>query len=241
MEIAKKACTKCKQEKPITEYYRYNQSSEKLRPTCIPCCNKESRKFYSNNKDEQNAMSKERYKNNKVHYLSVCKKYRKNNQQKISVYQTKWAKENPDKIKAKETKYRLAHPDRIKKRYTENNRKRLSTPAGLLSNRVSSVMWHSLKNFKAGQHWEDLVGYTVGQLSAHLESLFLPGMSWDNMGMWHIDHKIPRSAFNYEKPEDIDFKKCWALKNLQPLWATDNIKKYNKLDKPFQPSLRLAV
>lgn len=57
---------------------------------------------------------------------------------------------------------------------------------------------------------------------------------------WHIDHKIPKSAFNFETPEDIDFKRCWALKNLQPLWAAENIKKHDRVDKPFQPSLAIG-
>jgi len=62
-------------------------------------------------------------------------------------------------------------------------------------------------------------------------------MTWDNYGKWHIDHVIPTSVFNFEKPEDDDFKRCWSLQNLQPLWALDNIKKGNKLEKPFQPKL----
>lgn len=79
----------------------------------------------------------------------------------------------------------------------------------------------------------------------HLEAQFAPGMTWENHGngdgRWHVDHKIPLSAFNYETPDDIDFKRCWALSNLQPMWAADNIKKGAKLTAPFQPSLALGV
>jgi len=48
---------------------------------------------------------------------------------------------------------------------------------------------------------------------------FEPWMSWKNYGKdgWEIDHKIPISVFNFTKPEHRDFKRCWALKNLQPL------------------------
>jgi hypothetical protein len=82
----------------------------------------------------------------------------------------------------------------------------------------------------------------LGKLGGrHLEKQFLPGMSWENMGEWHIDHKIPIAAFNFEKPEDIDFKRCWALKNLQPLWKSENCIKGAKIDKPFQPSLNLSL
>jgi hypothetical protein len=66
-------------------------------------------------------------------------------------------------------------------------------------------------------------------------------MTWGNYGQWHVDHKIPISAFNYETPDDIDFKRCWALKNLRPMWAKENISKGAKLDKPFQPALALSA
>ncbi|MFH1762494.1 MAG: HNH endonuclease, partial [bacterium] len=70
---------------------------------------------------------------------------------------------------------------------------------------------------------------------------FTNGMAWKNYGEWHVDHIIPRSVFNYEKAEDVDFKRCWALDNLQPLWGIENISKGNKLDADFQPALLLEV
>ena len=62
-------------------------------------------------------------------------------------------------------------------------------------------------------------------------------MSWENYGDWHVDHKIPLKVFNFTEAEHVDFKKAWALKNLQPLWAKDNFEKNAKLTKHFQPSL----
>ena len=64
-------------------------------------------------------------------------------------------------------------------------------------------------------------------------------MSWENMDEWHIDHIIPKSAFNFETYKDMDFKRCWSLSNLQPLWAGENSRKHNHLEKAFQPSLRI--
>jgi hypothetical protein len=67
-------------------------------------------------------------------------------------------------------------------------------------------------------------------------------MSWDNYGSyWHIDHEIPVKAFNFKTPADIDFKRCWALKNLRPLSAFHNKSKGAKVDRPFQPSLAMAI
>jgi len=94
---------------------------------------------------------------------------------------------------------------------------------------MGAMIYLALKEKKNGHKWEDLVGYTCEDLMSHLESQFKDGMSWDNKGQWHIDHIIPRSHFHFNGPEDTEFKKCWALNNLQPLWAEENLKKYTKI------------
>lgn len=75
-----------------------------------------------------------------------------------------------------------------------------------------------------------MVDYTVEELRAHLERQFLRGMGWHNAGEWHIDHIIPVSSFNYTSPDDLEFKRCWALANLRPLWGRDNIRKSNRVE-----------
>jgi len=75
----------------------------------------------------------------------------------------------------------------------------------------------------------ELLGYSVEQLKQHLESQFTEGMTWDNYGEWHIDHIIPRAKLKYETTDDENFKKCWSLDNLQPLWALDNQRKSDKI------------
>ena len=71
----------------------------------------------------------------------------------------------------------------------------------------------------------DLLGFTKEELRAHLESQFTDGMSWENMGEWHIDHIRPVASFNYDSTGHPEFKQCWALENLQPMWAIDNLSK----------------
>ena len=103
-----------------------------------------------------------------------------------------------------------------------------------LDDNMSGAIWKALKGKKAGRKWEELVGYTVEDLIKHLESKFESWMNWNNYGIyeegkfkWHIDHIKPKSLFNYNGPEDDEFKKCWELENLQPLEAIENIKKRN--------------
>jgi hypothetical protein len=90
----------------------------------------------------------------------------------------------------------------------------------------------SIESGKKGRHWEKVVGYTLLELVKHLEKQFLPSMTWNNYGEWHIDHIIPISYFKFSTTDDPDFKKCWSLKNLRPMWAIDNIRKGNRIEDP---------
>ncbi len=107
---------------------------------------------------------------------------------------------------------------------------------------ISRYVRRTLTGTKRYRKWEDLVGYTCSQLKEHLERRLKPGMTWNNYGLrgWHIDHIIPRTAFNFKTTEDPDFRRCWALSNLKPEWSKDNIRKSNHLTKPFQPSLSFS-
>ncbi len=69
----------------------------------------------------------------------------------------------------------------------------------------------------------------IDTLKSHLESQFVEGMTWDNYGEWQIDHIIP---VKYKKNGKIPSLKTVIrrlhYKNLQPLWAKDNISKGNR-------------
>lgn len=108
------------------------------------------------------------------------------------------------------------------KEYTAKRRK---DPRHKLDHRISQLVRNGLGGSKKGRTWESLVGYTIDDLIVHLERQFSPGMGWENIGDWHVDHILPRSMFKYETENCPDFKACWAITNLRPLWAAENIKK----------------
>jgi hypothetical protein len=93
----------------------------------------------------------------------------------------------------------------------------------------SRRMRQSLNGLKQSASWKELVGYNVVELKEHLEKQFKDGMNWDNYGEWHIDHIKPLDSFDINDINSDEFKTCWSLDNLQPLWAKDNIRKSNKL------------
>lgn len=76
--------------------------------------------------------------------------------------------------------------------------------------------------------FEDFAGYTAQQLRSHLEAQFTKGMDWERfrLGEIHIDHIVPLSSFDLANPDEL--RRAWAMTNLRPLWAKDNLNKSNK-------------
>ena len=74
-----------------------------------------------------------------------------------------------------------------------------------------------------------LLGYTKEEFRKHIESQFLPGMTWLNHGKggWEVDHVTPVAW--YVKNGITDPAVICALSNLRPLWAIDNMRKGAKL------------
>jgi len=110
-----------------------------------------------------------------------------------------------------------------------------------LNRRMSAMVRNSLRGNKNGYHWENLIGYTLTDLLKHLNKTIPKGYTRQDClnGRLHIDHIIPISAFNFSTPKHIDFKRCWALKNLRLLPAEENLRKNAKLFRPFQPAFAI--
>ena len=93
---------------------------------------------------------------------------------------------------------------------------------------LRSMLYYHTKNIhgKFNKKTFDLLAYNKEEYINNIKSKFLKGMSFDNYGDWHIDHKKPVSLFDLSKESEV--RKCWDLDNLQPLWAFDNLSKSNK-------------
>lgn len=100
-------------------------------------------------------------------------------------------------------------------------------PKFALNKRMRAQVSRGLRESKGGRSWRDLVGYTCDELMAHLERQFPAGMTWGNRHEWEIDHIVPVSAFDFSTPDCRDFKACWALTNLRPLWKSKNREKWH--------------
>ena len=194
------------------------------------------KKYYENNHNEIGERNRQWRKNNPEKMKESREKWKINNPEKLKMIKDQWCKDNPEYNK----QYRTKNKENIleyQKKY--NTIKRKTNIKYSLNCRITLAIWRSLKGNKNGQHWEDLVGYTLNDLIKHLKKTMPKGYTWQDYleGKLHIDHIIPRSIFNFTNPEHIDFKHCWALKNLRLLSVKENLSKSNKLSRPFQPAL----
>lgn len=92
---------------------------------------------------------------------------------------------------------------------------------------VAELMRGALKRGGSSNAVQRLVGYTIADLRKHLEKQFVSGMGWHNMHRWHIDHITPQSAFDLSKHDE--WRACWCLSNLRPMWARANLAKSARL------------
>lgn len=241
-----KTCSKCKIEKEFSEFHKNKYSKDGHKSRCKSCRSIEEKLYYK----DANILYKvnERRKTNKS-YLENNKKYREKNIEKLKEVKKEWSKSDSGKKSKK--KYYEKNSDSLKEKskinrknkrdfYREKEKYRRNTPEYKENmkfykkkHRIQnphiyawrSLLTNTLKrlNTKKSGKTIDILGYSANELKTHLESLFKEGMTWYNYGEWHIDHIRPVSKFD----KNADVKEVNALENLQPLWAKENLSKYN--------------
>ena len=116
----------------------------------------------------------------------------------------------------------------VKKRINARHKERYSTdPQYRLACRLRSRVRHALKGNNKSASTMTLLGCSITHLKDYLSMRFQPGMTWENQGKWHVDHMIPCASFDLEDPEQQ--RQCFHYTNLQPMWASENISKQDKI------------
>jgi len=196
------------------------------------------RQYYINNKKKIDEYNKQY----SLAHLTETKTYRKqhhqDNREKDNNLSKKYYQTHKEEMILAHAKWYQDH--KIERNKYQRNKTKTDLKYNL-NCRMSAMVKNSLRGNKKGRHWEDLIGYTLIDLINHLKKTIPEGYCWQDClnGKLHIDHIIPISAFNFTTPEHIDFKRCWALENLRLLPAEENLRKNNKLFRPFQPALAI--
>jgi hypothetical protein len=202
INISKK-CSKCGDNKEITEFSKDKSRKDGYANYCKLCKGSLDKKIYDGidkqviksknknlyikNKDIKKKQNIIYYHNNKEKYLIKLREYNKiyslNNKEKRNIYQ---------RVRRTKIKYQTRWRNLL-----------LDTLKRLGKTKESST--------------QELLNYSALDLKNHLDNL---GMDWNND---HIDHKIPVTWFKPETPPYI----VNDLRNLQPLNENDNKSKGN--------------
>jgi hypothetical protein len=235
MGIKTKICTKCGEGKPATpEYFHaYKRSPDGRRSVCRICRAKDN----IEHREERTAKKREHYIKNKDRLLAITRKnYEKNAEQRREYAKTQHYKNRERNIR-RMSLYLEENRDILNERRKPYSRNRFHELYGhdlifTLKHKVGALVRRTLRfNKKKDGKMKEILGYTVDELRHHIEGQFSEGMNWEKFlkGEIHLDHKIPIIFFKPKSVDDPAFKECWALSNLQPLWAKENLSKGCKI------------
>lgn len=171
-------------------------------------------------------------KNRKLGLDYTCKvcrlNYRKVNKSRIKIYEKTYRLKNKEKETLRVTNWRKLNKERSKLYFRNYRKIKYNSNINFrISQNIISRIAHSLRGHNKSLSTMFLIGCEIDYLMYYLQEQFTKGMSWDNYGKWHIDHKKPCAKFNLSKPKEQ--QKCFNYTNLQPLWAIDNIRKSDKI------------
>jgi len=163
-------------------------------------------KYNESNKNHIKNYNKQRYESDKEIILNKVKEYHKNHKKEIQEYTKNWFQENKEHINEyNRNKYKTDLIFKLK-----------LTLRNTLKNKIKAK---GIRKYKSSTK---LIGCSIEKLKLHLESQFLPEMTWENHGIiWEIDHIKPCASFDLTNLEQQ--KECFNYTNLQPLFKTTAI------------------
>lgn len=240
-----KVCTRCKAEKPLSEFHNCASKPGGKFSSCKQCrnaYNKAKAAEVGHAELYRRAVDRdpESYKQRRADYYKA-------NREKIKSRTRAWSEANRErKIENRKRHYSENKETYIQKaaEWASKNRGRRTEicrnyiirmrednpsefiPAEVARKLLSRVISSTGKK-KTGRTFS-VVGYNKQQFVEHMESMFDPGMSWSNHGEWHVDHIIPVSEL--VRCGVTDPAKINALENLRPMWAKDNMSKGDKFE-----------
>lgn len=223
-----KTCTICGQSKDYSQYHKQAASKDGHCGMCKQCKSDRKKAEYLANPGPAKERAS-RYRLANPSKASECK--RRCYQNKHTQYRSRMRasyEANRDSVLAAQAEYRSRNREAKAARDREYVRNRMATdPLFRMTYAVRNRIFYACRDRRItkGTKTSEIIGCDWATLKAHLEARFLAGMGWSNYGEWHVDHEVPLAS---AKSEAELFALC-HYKNLQPLWAADNIRKGAKI------------
>jgi hypothetical protein len=224
-----KKCNKCGLSKSYDEYHNSKSYSDGKNVMCKVCKSEKSKRYYEKNSEHvKKRILDNYYDDREKHWGRMCNYY-KENRDDLLEYKSEYYERNKEHMLELSSVYYKENKEDI----NEKNKlymceRRKTDKLFVLKETISSLIYHSLRRsgYKRNKRTMDVLGCTIQEFKDYIESLFVDGMSWDNKGEWHIDHKRP---VGWAKDEE-EIYELNHYTNLQPMWGIDNIRKGNRYE-----------
>jgi len=187
--------------------------------------NKEKIKEYTNNNKDKR---KEYFAKWNIDNKEYLKEYRKINKLKKDEYLKNYYEKNKEIIQKKRInnkEYHKKYGKEYHKTYAKNRKKidpLFKLKLNIRSNIINSI---KKKGYEKKSKTFKILGCSYEDFKQHLERQFKTDMNWDNHGQWHLDHIYPVSLAK----DEAELIKLNHYTNFQPMWASENISKGNKI------------
>lgn len=186
-----KKCSKCKEEKDLSQFDKQNEKKCKLRSSC-KTCNKE---WFLENKDKIKEYKREYYLRTKERDKAKKEDYYEKHKKEINSYKVTWQKKREDNDPVFKLKRRL-------------------------NNLIWQSFKRRNKYFYKSISSEHILGCSTDFFIQYISNKFTEGMTLDNHGEWHIDHITPVSIAKTEEDliklcHYTNLQPLWAVDNLK--------------------------
>jgi hypothetical protein len=168
------------------------------------------------------------------------KEYRENNREHLFLKKKEYRENNRENLRLKNKEYKKSNKEKLRKQRLQPEYKFRRT--------ISHSIGKCIKNAGGNKNNESHIKYmswTYKEFVKYIESKFESWMNWNNHGVydpktwndsdpktwkWNLDHIIPQSKLPYDSMDHPNFQKCWALENLRPYSAKQNVIDGNRRD-----------
>jgi len=234
-----KICSKCKQEKELSEFSKDSSKIDNLDPCCKICKRIKAKYYYNtdkqkhaertsiyikNNKEKHKKLVNKWYKENKENFKPKYKQYYQQNKEKIIKQSLLYQNSNKEKYDQYQKEWRLKNKDKLNNQIKEWSKKeRKNNPLFKLRHSLRARIYDILKNNRSKSKLiKELLGCTIEEYKQYLETQFKPEMNWDNHGkIWEIDHIV--GCINFDLSDFEQQKQCFHYTNTRPLFKTTKI------------------
>lgn len=207
-------CSKCLNIKNLDCFYKDKNSKSGVTRWCKNCMQSQNKNWKKENKENVNQYMVKYRDVNKEKIKIQAKEYKEKHQQELEIKAKEYKEKNRDKIR----KLKRDYYHRVEKHSIQV----------IMRNRLSKRLTKALKGISKSKKTLELLGCDIKFFIEYIENKFLPGMSWDNYGVygWHVDHINPCN--NFDLSDESQQLKCFHYTNLQPMWAPDNCSKQDR-------------